>query len=137
MITKIYELLTYFASVSLLIMRSQRSLIAWTVTSTAAFCDCWSHTEHSVLWIGSPAALRCESFSKKISKKKHLCHHDESYCYFWKSNIPVIHLIVGSRNMIKLSKNMSTARVVFTKYRQYLSVFYCFWMEQNFGKCNG
>ena len=52
-------------------------------------------------------ALRCRSFSKKKIKKKHLYHHDENYCYFCKSNIPVINSIVGSRNMIKLSKNMS------------------------------
>ena len=53
------------------------------------------------------AVLRCGSFSKKISKKKHLCHHDKNYCYFSKSNISEINLIVGSRNMIKLYKNMS------------------------------
>ena len=53
------------------------------------------------------AALRCESFSKKMSKKDHLCHHDKNYCYFSKSYISVINLIVGCRNMIKLYKNMS------------------------------
>ena len=51
-ITKIYVFVFYFASVSLLIMRSQPALIAWKVTSTAAFCRCWSHTEYSDLWIG-------------------------------------------------------------------------------------
>ena len=51
-------------------------------------------------------ALRCKSFFKKIIEKKHLCHYDKNYCYFWKSNIPVIDLIVGSRNMMKLSKNV-------------------------------
>ena len=45
-------------------------------------------------------------FEKNI-EKKHLCHHDKNCCYFCKSNISVINLIVGSRNMIKLSKNMS------------------------------
>ena len=40
-------------------------------------------------------------------EKKHLRHHDNNYYYFWKSNIPVINLIPDSRNMIKLSKNMS------------------------------
>ena len=45
-------------------------------------------------------------FEKNI-EKKHLCHHDKNYYYFCKSNIPVTNLIVGSRNMIKLSKNMS------------------------------
>ena len=48
-------------------------------------------------------ALRCGSFSEKISEN----HDDKNYCYFCKSNIPVITLIVGSRNLIKLSKNMS------------------------------
>ena len=51
-ITKIYIFpLLYFTSVLLLIMRSQPSSIAWTVTSTAAFCLCWSYKEHSDLWI--------------------------------------------------------------------------------------
>ena len=29
-------------------------------------------------------ALRCVSFSGKISKKKHLWRHDKNYYYFWK-----------------------------------------------------
>ena len=45
-------------------------------------------------------------FGKNIEKKL-LRHHDKNYCHFCKSNIPVINLIAGSRNMIKLSKNMS------------------------------
>ena len=40
-------------------------------------------------------------------ERKHLCHHDKNYYYFCKSNIPVINLIVGSRNMIKVSKSLS------------------------------
>ena len=48
--------------------------------------------------------LRCGSFSEKNIEKKHLCYHDKNYCYFCKSNIPVNNLIVGSRNMIRLSK---------------------------------
>ena len=51
-------------------------------------------------------ALRCGSFSKKNIEKKHLCRHDKHFYYFWKSNIRVINLIVNSRNMIKVSKNM-------------------------------
>ena len=39
-------------------------------------------------------------FEKKVPKKKHLCYHDRNYCYFWQSKIPVINLIVGSRNMV-------------------------------------
>ena len=52
-------------------------------------------------------ALRCGSFSKKNIGKKHLCYHNKNYCYFCKSNITVINLILGCRNMIKVSKNMS------------------------------
>ena len=53
----------------------------------------------------SLTALRCGSFSKKISKKSTCAI--KNHCYFWKSNIPVINLIVGFKNMIKLSENMS------------------------------
>ena len=52
-------------------------------------------------------ALRCTSLSKKTSKKKHLCRHGKNYYYFCKSNIPVINLVVGSRNLIKVSENRS------------------------------
>ena len=45
-------------------------------------------------------------FGKNI-EKKHLCCHDKNYYCFWKSNINVINLVVDSRNMIKVSKNMS------------------------------
>ena len=44
---------------------------------------------------------------EKNIEKKHLCHHGKNYCHFWKSNIPVINLSVDSRDMIKVSKNMS------------------------------
>ena len=57
------------------------------------------------------AALRCGSFSVKNIEKKHLCGHDKNYCYFCKSNIPAINLIRVSRNMIKISKNMSLQKV--------------------------
>ena len=50
-------------------------------------------------------ALRWGSLSKKISKKRY--HLDKNYCYFCKSNIPVVNLTVGSENKIKLWKNMS------------------------------
>ena len=42
-------------------------------------------------------------FLKKY-QKKHLCHRGRNYCYFCKTNNPVTNLILGSRNMIKLSK---------------------------------
>ena len=51
-------------------------------------------------------ALRCGSFSEKNIEKKHLYRHDKNYYYFCKSNIPAINSVVGSRNMIKVSKNM-------------------------------
>ena len=50
-------------------------------------------------------------FFEKNIKKKHLCYHEKNYCYFCKSNIPVINLIVSLRNMIKLSKNMSLQKI--------------------------
>ena len=43
-------------------------------------------------------------FGKNI-EKKHLYRHDKNYYYFCNSNITVINLIVGSRNMIKVLKN--------------------------------
>ena len=36
-------------------------------------------------------------FGKNI--KKHICCHDKNYYYFFKSNITVINLIVGSRKL--------------------------------------
>ena len=53
-------------------------------------------------------ALRSGSFSeKKNIKKRHLCRHDKNCYYFCKSNVSAINLIVGFRNMIKVSKNNS------------------------------
>ena len=40
---------------------------------------------------------------KKNHKKKRLCRHEKNYYYFYKSNIPVINLIVDSQNMINMS----------------------------------
>ena len=51
--------------------------------------------------------IKVRVFFGRNIEKKHLGHHDKNYCYFCKSNISVINLIVGSRNMIKLSNNMS------------------------------
>ena len=59
----------------------------------------------------SSTALRCEYFSKKNIEKKRSYRHDKNYYFFCKSNIPVIDLIVGSRNMIKLSKNMTFEKI--------------------------
>ena len=41
-------------------------------------------------WYRCSTALRCRSFSKKVSRKHHLCYHVISYCYFCKSNIAVV-----------------------------------------------
>ena len=47
-------------------------------------------------------------FFEKKHRKKHLRRPDKNYYYFRKSNdTTVINLIVSSRNMIKVSKNMS------------------------------
>ena len=58
-------------------------------------------------------------FGKK-HQKKHLCRHDKNYCYFCISSILVIDLIVGSRNMIKVSKNKKSKN---RQFRLKLSVF--------------
>ena len=50
--------------------------------------------------------LRCESPSSK-HRKKHLCHSDKNYYYFCKLNIPVINLIIGYINRVKVLKNMN------------------------------
>ena len=51
--------------------------------------------------------IKVRVFSGKNIEKKHFDRHDKNYYYFRKPNIPVINSIVGSRNMIKVSKNMS------------------------------
>ena len=72
--------------------------------------------------------LRSSSFWEKT-----IVSHNKYYYYFSKSNIPAVKLIVGFRNTINVSSNMSSKKldkqreVVFTKYRQFLSAFYCFW----------
>ena len=84
--------------------------------------------------------IKVRVFFENNIEKRPLYRHDKNYYYFDKSNIPVINLISGSRNVIKVSKSRSfekinsTTRVVFTKYQQLLSVFYYFWVGQN---CNG
>ena len=57
-------------------------------------------------------------FGENIGQN-HLCHLDRNFCYFFKSNIPVINLILGSRNMIKLSKKYAFVK----KNAKKLSVF--------------
>ena len=52
-------------------------------------------------------SIKVRVFFGKSIEKKHLGRHDKNYYYFCKSNIHVIDLISGSRNMIKVSKSMS------------------------------
>ena len=56
-------------------------------------------------------ALRCGSFSEKSIEEKHLCRHDKNYYYSCKSNIHIINLIVGSRNVIKVDRSFKKKRV--------------------------
>ena len=51
--------------------------------------------------------IKVQVFSKKRIENKHLCRLDKNYYYFCKSIILVINLIVGSKNMIKVPKNIS------------------------------
>ena len=51
--------------------------------------------------------IKVQVFFIKNIEKKHLCCHDQNYYYFWKSNIPVIDLVVESRNLTEVSKNLS------------------------------
>ena len=46
-------------------------------------------------------------FFEKHIKNKYLCCPDKNQHYFCKSCFPVINLIVGSRNIIEVSKNIS------------------------------
>ena len=50
-------------------------------------------------------------FSEKNTEKNHFCYHNRNYCYFCKSKIPDNNLIVGSINMIKVSKNISLEKI--------------------------
>ena len=46
-------------------------------------------------------------FRKEHQKEESLHGHDENYCCFFRSNIPVIELIVGSSTMIRVLGNVS------------------------------
>ena len=52
-------------------------------------------------------SIKVRTFFGKNIKKKHLGRHDKNCYYFCKSDIPVITLILCSRNMIKVLKTMS------------------------------
>ena len=50
--------------------------------------------------------IKVRVFFEKNIEKQHLCRHDKNYYYFCQSKFPVINLIAGSRNVIKVSKIM-------------------------------
>ena len=54
--------------------------------------------------------IKVRVFFEKNIKRKHLCRHEKNYYNFCKWNITVINLIAGSRNMIKLLKDMSLSK---------------------------
>ena len=63
--------------------------------------------DNEKLWINSLLnGMKVRVFFGKKTREKALVL-DKNYYYFWKSNNPVINLIVDSRDMIKVSKNMS------------------------------
>ena len=66
--------------------------------------------ENRCIWV-KLNGIKVRVFSGKIIETNRLCRHDKNYYYFSKSNIPVVNLIVGSRNMIKISKNMSLKKL--------------------------
>ena len=66
-----------------------------------------SVSDNEKLWINSLLnGMKVRVFFGKKTWEKALVL-DKNYYYFWKSNNPVINLIVDSRDMIKVSKNMS------------------------------
>ena len=58
-------------------------------------------------WIEKLNSIKVRVIFGKNIEKKRLCRHDKNYYHFWKSDIPVINLIVDSKNMIKVLKNTS------------------------------
>ena len=71
--------------------------------------------------------LRCGSVLKNI-KNEYVQGPGKTYCDFWKSNIPLINLVVDSGDMIEVSniQVFKKSESFFTKYEQFLSIFYCF-----------
>ena len=51
--------------------------------------------------------IKVQVFFVKHIDEKDLCHPQNSYCYFCKSNNLETNLVVGSRVMIEISKNMN------------------------------
>ena len=56
-----------------------------------------------------------KSLFQKKYQKKHLWHLDRNCCYFCKSNISVINLILSSRNIIKIQQNTTASTETFTE----------------------
>ena len=56
--------------------------------------------------------IKVRVFFVKNIRQKHLCHHGKNYYNFCKSTILVINLIVGFRNMIRPSQNMSFVKKI-------------------------
>ena len=54
-----------------------------------------------------PNSIKVRVFFGKSIEKQHLCRDDKNYYYFSKSNNSVINLIIDSKNVIKVSTNMS------------------------------
>ena len=52
-------------------------------------------------------SIKVGVFFEKSTEKLHLRCHDKNEYYFCKSNIPVTNFTAVSRNIIKLSKNIS------------------------------
>ena len=70
--------------------------------------------------------IKVQVFSEKNIEKKYLCHHDQNYCYSCKSNIPLINLIVDSRNMIKLCKKLDKRQELFSANADNFLAFFFF-----------
>ena len=63
------------------------------------------------------SAIKVQVFFEKHIENKHLCCPDKNYYYSCKLKIPGISLIVGSRNMRKVSKYMSFLKKINGKSR--------------------
>ena len=65
----------------------------------------------SMIWLMVNQKISQRHQGAGLFRKKHwknaLVPQGKNYYYFWKSNIPVINLVGDSRNMIKVSQNMS------------------------------
>ena len=72
-----------------------------------AYSGRFSRAQHSFHTCCSLNGIKVWVFSGKKNRKRHLCRHDKNCYYFFKSNIRIINLIVGSSCMMEVSRNMS------------------------------